>query len=117
MTEWKCYECSKSSKNPVPCVLTVTGKEIRMPDSCIYQRGYPHFNPVWVRCEQEQVPSSKDLLLIAHDEWKRREERKRIHEEIPWVSGWISSYFTSKKFVHDKIKELRQGERMENMKL
>ena len=61
--------------------------------------------------EQEHMfPSSTDLLLIAHDEWKRREERRHIHEELPWVHGWISGYLTSRKFVNDRIKKLRQGE-------
>jgi len=53
--------------------------------------------------------SSSDLLLIAHDEWKRREERKHIHEHISWVTGWISGFLTSRKFVQEKVAELRQA--------
>jgi len=53
--------------------------------------------------------SSSDLLLIAHDEWKRREERKNIHEHISWVNGWISGFLTSRKFVQEKVAELRQA--------
>jgi hypothetical protein len=52
--------------------------------------------------------SSSDLLLIAHDEWKRREERKHQHDHISWVNGWISGFLTSRKFVQEKIVELRQ---------
>lgn len=52
--------------------------------------------------------SSSDLLLMAHDEWKRREERKHIHEHISWVNGWISGFLTSRKFVQEKVAELRQ---------
>jgi hypothetical protein len=51
--------------------------------------------------------SSSDLLLIAHDEWKRREERKHQHDNISWVNGWISGYLTSRKFVNDRIKLLK----------
>jgi len=58
--------------------------------------------------ERDEIfPNSRDLLLISHDEWKRREERKHIHEEQPWTSGWISGFLTSRKFVKEQIKELR----------
>jgi len=57
--------------------------------------------------EQKKFPSSGDLLLIAHDEWKRRQERKGFDDEIPWVSGWISGYLTSKKFVNEQLIKLR----------
>jgi hypothetical protein len=53
--------------------------------------------------------SSSDLLLIAHDEWKRREERKHQHDHISWVIGWISGFLTSRKFVREKVSELRQA--------
>ena len=56
--------------------------------------------------------SSTDLLLIAHDEWKRREERKHNHEESGWIAGWINGFMTSKKWAREHIKKLRQqGER------
>jgi hypothetical protein len=58
--------------------------------------------------EREISFSSTDLLLISHDEWKRREERKHIHDRIDWTAGWISGFLTSRKFVHDRIEELRQ---------
>jgi len=53
-----------------------------------------------------KYPSSTSLLLIAHDEWKRRQERKHMDDESPWISGWISGYLTSKKFVQERIEEL-----------
>ena len=60
--------------------------------------------------ERENVfPSSSDLLLIAHDEWKRREERRHIHQEIPWVHGWISGFLTPRDFVKKRIAELRKN--------
>jgi hypothetical protein len=52
--------------------------------------------------------TSGDLLLIAHDEWKRREERKHLHDHISWVNGWISGFLTSRKFVKDQLVKLRQ---------
>jgi hypothetical protein len=55
--------------------------------------------------------TSTDLLLISHDEWKRREERKHQHDHISWVTGWISGFLTSRKFVKDRIAELRQAGR------
>jgi hypothetical protein len=58
----------------------------------------------------ERFPDSTELLLVAHDEWKRREERKHLHDEITWVSGWISGFLTSKKFVIDQAKSLRRQE-------
>lgn len=58
--------------------------------------------------EREMLfPNSTDMLLIAHDEWKRREERKRIHPETPWIHGWINGFLTSRKFVQERIAELR----------
>jgi hypothetical protein len=52
--------------------------------------------------------TSTDLLLISHDEWKRREERKHIHDMIDWTAGWISGFLTSRKFVKDRIADLLQ---------
>ena len=65
--------------------------------------------------ECQKLPNSTDLLLIAHDEWKRREERKHIHEEIAWTSGWMSGFLTSKKFALERIAELhsKQGGELE----
>ena len=52
------------------------------------------------------LPNSADLLLIAHDEWKRREERKHQHDHISWVNGWISGFLTSREFVRDMLIKL-----------
>jgi hypothetical protein len=56
----------------------------------------------------KKFPSSGDLLLIAHDEWKRRQSRKGYDDEIPWVSGWCSGYLISKKFVQERLAELNR---------
>ncbi|RPJ50997.1 MAG: hypothetical protein EHJ95_06150 [Methanobacteriota archaeon] len=68
------------------------------------------FNPhsTASNADDVQLPSSTNLLLIAHDEWKRREERRHIHEEMPWVHGWISGFLTSRQFVQDRLEQLRQ---------
>jgi len=61
--------------------------------------------------------NSTDLLLLANDEWKRREERKHNHENIPWCAGFINGFLTDKKWARkwiDKIQKdaesLRGGE-------
>ena len=40
------------------------------------------------------MPSSKELLEMAHTEWKNREERRKLHDEVSWESGWISCYLS-----------------------
>ena len=57
--------------------------------------------------------TSTDLLLIAHDEWKRREERKHNHEESGWIAGWINGFMTSKKWVYEHLGKLRQQQKGE----
>ena len=55
--------------------------------------------------------TSEDLLLLAHDEWKRREERKHIHPEPAWVSGFINGFCTDKKVARAIVDDIREGER------
>ena len=77
---------------------------------CVYKQ---MVCPVYIRAshsnitDRDKFPSSGDLLLIAHDEWKRRQERKGFDDEIPWISGWISGYLTPKKFVDERLIKLR----------
>jgi hypothetical protein len=59
---------------------------------------------------QPQQPkfTSTDLLLLANDEWKRREERKHNHENAPWCAGFINGFLTDKKWARgwlDKIQK------------
>jgi len=49
MSTWKCSECCKNSDFPSPCILTVEGKEIRQPTSCVYQKEFPTKMAVWVK--------------------------------------------------------------------
>lgn len=52
--------------------------------------------------------SSEDLLLLAHDEWKRREERKGNHPESHWVTGFIGGFLTDRKWAREYVAALRQ---------
>lgn len=61
-----------------------------------------------IRSTVVELPNSTDLLLIAHDEWIRREARKRIYPEDPWIHGWINGFLTSKKFVRDRLIKLHE---------
>lgn len=58
---------------------------------------YPHPIPrEGISMVPIKFPNSEELLLMAHTEWKNCEERKHIHDEIPWVHGWINGYLTPK---------------------
>jgi hypothetical protein len=52
--------------------------------------------------------SSEDLLLLAHDEWKRREERKHNHQEQDWVAGFISGFCTSRQWARECVDGIRE---------
>lgn len=55
--------------------------------------------------------NSTELLLLAHDEWKRRQERKHLDDETAWVSGFIGGFITDKTWAAAHIESLRkQGE-------
>jgi hypothetical protein len=51
--------------------------------------------------------NSTELLLLAHDEWKRRQERKHLDDEAAWVSGFIGGFLTDKTWAKDKVDSLR----------
>jgi hypothetical protein len=51
--------------------------------------------------------SSEDLILLAHDEWKRREERKHNHPEQDWVAGYLNGFCTSRKWAREYVDKLR----------
>lgn len=57
--------------------------------------------------------NSTDLLLLSHDEWKRREERKHNHEETPWTAGFINGFLTDKKWAREHLDNLRKSGRQE----
>jgi hypothetical protein len=51
--------------------------------------------------------NSEDLILLAHDEWKRREERKHNHPEQDWVAGYLNGFCTSRKWAREYVDKLR----------
>ena len=51
---------------------------------------------------------STDLLILAHDEWKRREERKRIHDETTWCAGFINGFLTDKKWARNLVDKMNK---------
>ena len=51
--------------------------------------------------------TSTDILLLANDEWKRREERKHNHENIPWCAGFINGFLTDKKWARNWIDKIQ----------
>ena len=61
------------------------------------------------------MPSSTELIEMAHTEWKNREERRELHDEVSWESGWISGYLsrphTPAPFpTKEQLKELSDSE-------
>jgi hypothetical protein len=52
--------------------------------------------------------NSTDLLLLAHDEWKRRQERKHLNDETPWVSGFIGGFITDKTWARNMLDKLKE---------
>lgn len=53
--------------------------------------------------------TSTELLLLANDEWKRREERRHLHENVPWCIGFISGFLTDKKWAREYVDKLLKG--------
>ena len=62
------------------------------------------------------VPDSTRLIEMAkraHTEWKNREERRGIHNEIDWCCGWIAGFLSVDKPDWSKEHDvaIRQDER------
>jgi hypothetical protein len=82
------------------CPVDATGKHHK---ECEYDtRSRPH-TPA-----PKHKFSSEDLILLAHDEWKRREERKHLHNEQDWTAGFLQGFCTSRKWAREYIDRLRQ---------
>ena len=47
--------------------------------------------------ENRQIPSSKELILLAKHDWKNRQERKGLNDEQSWTSGWIAGFLSERK--------------------
>ena len=59
------------------------------------------------------VPNSKELILLAQTDWHNREERKHRYEMIPWTMGWITGFLSERKPYWPKVHEaaIRKDER------
>jgi hypothetical protein len=75
-----------------------------------YQIGIPFYIDI-VGCASHSasgpVPDSTTLIEMAEREWHSREERRGIHDKVPWTTGWMSGYLSS---VGD-IQQAREQER------
>lgn len=64
--------------------------------------------------QQQEKPitkfSSEDLLLLSHDEWKRREERKHQHDMTLWEAGFINGFLTDEKWARDMVDKIRSNQ-------
>jgi hypothetical protein len=51
------------------------------------------------------IPSSKELILLATTDFKNREERHHRHDQSSWVSGWITGFLSERKPNWSKLRE------------
>jgi hypothetical protein len=60
-----------------------------------------------------EIPSSKELILLATTDFKNREERHHRHDQSSWVSGWITGFLSERKPNWSKLREekVRKEER------
>lgn len=63
--------------------------------------------------EQRPKFSSEDLILLAHDEWKRREERKHLHDEGCWIAGFLNGFCTSRRWAREQVDKIRRDAEQE----
>jgi hypothetical protein len=54
---------------------------------------------------KESSLSSVEILNLAANDWHRREERRGIHAETPFVAGWITGFLTPEKPDWNKVRE------------
>ena len=59
------------------------------------------------------VPNSKELILLAETDWHNREERKRRYEMASWTAGWMTGFLSERKPYWPKVHEaaIRKDER------
>jgi hypothetical protein len=105
MNQYRCETCKKE------CKITVVDADDGKPVS--FNPKDPIESTEWFVQGISQVGcashSDQSPHISSSDEWKRREERKHQHDHISWVNGWISGFLTSRKFVQEKVAELRQN--------
>ena len=64
-------------------------------------------------CTRNPTPSFPDsatLIRMADTEWHNREERRGIHERVPWTAGWMSGYLTPDKPAPAERQEIVSSE-------
>lgn len=102
------HDSKVAKRDGTPCMRNAKG----CANCCHDTRSRPHPAPATEAQQRiEQKFNSTELLLLAHDEWKRREERKHNHENAPWVSGFINGFCTDKKWAREYIDALLQAGR------
>jgi hypothetical protein len=47
--------------------------------------------------ESSHVPDSTELIAMANQEWKNREERRGIHNREDWCCGWMAGFLSENK--------------------
>ncbi len=47
--------------------------------------------------ESSHVPDSTELIAMANQEWKNREERRGIHNREDWCCGWMDGFLSENK--------------------
>jgi hypothetical protein len=77
-----------------------------------YQIGIPYHIDI-VGCAShsnasEPVPDSTTLIEMAEREWHNREERRGIHDKVPWTTGWMSGYLSSVGDIQQARKQERE---------
>jgi hypothetical protein len=58
---------------------------------------------------QDPKFDSTDLLLLANDEWKRRQERRHLHDMQAWTSGFINGFLTDKLWARKQLDKIRSA--------
>ena len=51
------------------------------------------------------IPSSKELIQLATNDFKNREERKGLYDQSSWVSGWVTGFLSERKPNWSKVLE------------
>lgn len=110
--ELRCENCSHwLDANCMVIEKWLSDQEYRI----IEKVGCASFNLIGSQIRSRPAPSpepmlgSTDLLLLANDEWKRRQERKHLHDNAAWVSGFVGGFLTDKKWARDYVDKLRSA--------
>ena len=68
---------------------------------------------------KNDIPSSKELILLATHDFKTREERHHRHDQPSWTSGWITGFLSERKpnWGKEREEKVRKEEREGVLKL